>query len=88
VTELEQDDELLEQSPDAVGLDLVTGDRDLVAADVDRNRERVLDHAQQLIALAEQANHEMVARDKKFDRGGRVRRCQGAREGSRGSARR
>ena len=66
---LEQRDHLLEEPPDPVGLDLVAADRDLVAAHVDRDRERGLDHAQQFVALTEQAHHEVVARDEDLDLG-------------------
>ena len=52
---LEQRDELLEEPADALGLVGVAGDGDLVAADVDRDGERGLDQAEQLVALAEQA---------------------------------
>ena len=70
---LEQRDELLEEATDAFGLDLVAGDGDLVAAHVDRDGERGLDQAEQLVALTEQADHEVVARYEDLDLG--RRRC-------------
>ncbi len=76
----EQQDHLLEEPRDAVGIGWVAGDGDLVAAHEDVDGERALHEAEQLVALAEQADHEVVARDEDLDRDGRVRRCQGARE--------
>ena len=55
VARLEQRDHLLEQPADALGVGLVAADGDLVAAHVDVDGERVLDDAQQLVALTEQA---------------------------------
>ena len=57
---LEQQDQLLEEVADPVGLVAVDGD--LVAPHVDLDAlERGLDHTQQLVALAEEIDHEMVA---------------------------
>ena len=50
----EEHDQLLEEAADAVGLVVVAGDRDLVAAHEDLDGERGFDEAQQLVALAEQ----------------------------------
>ena len=69
----EQRDHLLEEAGDTLGFDLVAADGDLVAPHVDRDGERVLDEAQQLVALAEQTHHEVVARDEDLDLG--RRRC-------------
>ena len=69
----EQRDHLLEEAADALRLGLVAADGDLVAAHVDRDGERVLDDAQQLVALTEQAHHEVVARYEDLDLG--RRRC-------------
>ena len=66
---LEQRDHLLEEATDPVGLDFVAPDGDLVAAHVDRDRERVLHEAQQFVALAEQAHHEVIARYEDLDLG-------------------
>ena len=67
---LEQQHQLLEQVPDLVGL--VAGDGDLVAPHVDLDAgERGLDDAQQLVALAEEVGHEVVAGDGDLDLGGR-----------------
>ena len=56
--------------PDLVGL--VAGDGDLVAPDVDLDAgEGGLDDAQQLVTLAEQIGHEVVAGDGDLDLGGR-----------------
>ena len=71
VTGLEQRDELAEEPADALDLDLVAGDGDLVAAHVDRDGERGFHQAEQLVALAEQADHEVVARDEDLDLGRR-----------------
>ncbi len=65
----EQRDQLLEEATHPVGLGIVAADRDLVAADVDRDRERVLHEAQQFVALTEQAHHEVVARHEDLDLG-------------------
>ena len=73
VPRFEQGHHLLEQTPDPVGLGLVTPDRDLVPAHVDRHRERVLHQPQQFVALTEQAHHEVVARYEDLDLG--RRRC-------------
>ena len=64
---LEQHHHLLEQAADPLGVGGVAGDGDLVAPDVDRDRERVLDEAQELVALTEQADHEVVARNEDLD---------------------
>ncbi len=70
LTPLEQQHELLEEVPDLVGL--VAGDGDLVAPDVDLDAaERRFDDAQQLVALAEEVGHEVVAGDGDLDLGGR-----------------
>ena len=45
----------------------VAGDVISLPAHEDLHRERGLDHAQQLVALAEQAHHEVVARDQDLD---------------------
>ena len=67
---LEQQHQLLEQVPDLVGL--VAGDGDLVAPHVDLDAaERGLDDAQQLVALAEEVGHEVVAGDGDLDLSGR-----------------
>ena len=67
---LEQQHQLLEQVPHLVGL--VAGDGDLVAPHVDLDAaERGLDHAQQLVAVAEEVGHEVVAGDGDLDLGGR-----------------
>ena len=67
---LEQQHQLLEQAADLLGL--VAGDGDLVAPDVDLDAgERRLDEAQQLVALAEEADHEVVAGNGDLDLGGR-----------------
>ncbi len=58
---LDQQHQLLEQPADPFGVVGVTGDGDLVAADVDRHGERGLDEAQQLVALAQQVHHEVVS---------------------------
>ena len=49
--------------------------------------ERGLDEAQQLVALAEQAHHEVVARDEDLERRAGGRRCQGALRVARGARR-
>jgi hypothetical protein len=58
---LEERDHLLEQAADAVGFGIVAPNRDLVPAHVNGHGERVLDEPQQLVALAEQPDHQMVA---------------------------
>src|SRR2546430_2206500 len=58
---LEEDHHLLEQPPDPLGLRGVAGDGDLVAADVDLDREGSLDQAQQLVTLTDKAHNQMVA---------------------------
>ena len=66
----QQRDELLEQMPDALRLGALDGD--LVATHVDvRAVERLLDDTEQLVALAEQAHHEVVPGDEDLDLGGR-----------------
>ena len=71
VTALEQPDELLEQQPDALGLPLGAGDRDLVPANDDLGVERGLDELQQLVALAEEGDHALVSGNQDLDvRGG------------------
>ena len=56
----------------------VAGDRDLVAAHVDRDGERVLDEPEQLVAVAQQVHHEVVPRNEDLElgrrRGGHVPR--------------
>ena len=70
---LEQQDQLLEQLAHAVGL--VALDGDLVAPHVDLDPlECRLDHAQQLVALAEEIDHEMVAGYGNLDLRGRHER--------------
>src|SRR5437764_998822 len=64
---LEEDHHLLEQPSDPLGLRRVAGDGDLVAADVDLDREGPLDQAQQLVTLTEKAHHQMVARNENLD---------------------
>ena len=65
---LEQDDQLLEQRADPLGT--VSVDGDLVAPDRDTNAvEGLLDQPQQLVALAEQAGHEVVAGNEDLDLG-------------------
>ena len=65
---LEQEHELLEQAADRLGVG--AGDRDLVAAHVDGGvGEGVLDDAEQLVAVAEQARHQVVAGHDDVDRG-------------------
>ena len=71
VARLEQRHHLLEQPPDALGVGLVAADGDLVAAHVDVDRERVAHDAEQLVALTEQAHHQVVARDQDLDLGRR-----------------
>ena len=69
VTLLQQQHELLEQAADPLGVVAVDGD--LVAAHVDhRVGEGALDEAQQLVALAEQRAHEVVAGNADLDLGG------------------
>ncbi len=59
---LQQQHELLEEPADDLGLFAL--DRDLVAPHVDLGaRERALDLAEQLVALAEQTHHQVVAGD-------------------------
>ena len=70
VAALDEQDELLEQPPDPLGVVGVTGDGDLVAADVDRHREGGLDQAEQLVALAEQIHHEVVPGYEDLELGG------------------
>ena len=59
----QQLEELVEQLGDQGGLRRVAGRGDLVAADVDVGVELPLDHVQQFVAGAEQADHRMVGRD-------------------------
>src|SRR6266540_424895 len=75
---LEQDHHLLEQAPDALGLPRFPGDRDLVAAHVDLDRERTLDEAEKLVALPEKADHQMVAWNEDLDLSRRRRGHVGA----------
>ena len=58
---------LLEQAADALGFGGVAGDGDLVAPHVDLDGEGVLDQSQELVALPEQAHHEVVARNENLD---------------------
>ena len=68
LTRLEQDDQLLEQGAHPFGT--VTLDGDLVAPDRDADIvERALDQPQQLVTLAQQAGHEVVAGNEEFDLG-------------------
>ena len=68
---LDQHHEVLEQPGDALDV-VVAVERDLVAADVDRDRrEGGLDGAQHLVALAEEQGHEVVAGDGDLDLGAR-----------------
>ena len=64
---LQQQHELLEQPADPLGVVAVDGD--LVAPDVDRRRRgnAASISAQQLVALAEQAHHQVVAGDVDLD---------------------
>ena len=63
---LQQQHELLEQPADPLGV--VARDGDLVAPDVDLDvAEGRLDKAQQLVALAEQADHQVVAGNADLD---------------------
>ena len=65
---LEQDDQLLEQGPHPLGA--VALDGDLVAPHGDAHIvERPLDQPQQLVALAQQAGHEVVAGNEDLDLG-------------------
>ena len=65
---LEQDDQLLEQGTDPFGP--VALDGDLVPPDGDPHIvERPFDQPQQLVTLAEQAGHEVVAGNEDFDLG-------------------
>src|SRR6266511_3969491 len=75
---LEQDHHLLEQAPDALGLPRFPGDRDLVAAHVDLDRERTLDEAEKLVALPEKADHQKVAWNEDLDLSRRRRGHGGA----------
>ncbi len=69
---LKEGDELVEQAADPLGVRAVDGD--LVAAHVDRVAgELLLDHPEQLVALAEEAHHEVVAGDEDLDLGRRSR---------------
>ena len=71
-------DELLEEPADLLGVG--AGDRDLVAAHVDVGAgERPLDQAQQLVAVAEQARHQVVAGDDDVDVGVAHEWCRGGR---------
>ncbi len=57
---LEQQDQFVEEPADPLGILAFYGD--LVPSDHDEGAlERVLDQPQQLVALAQQAHHEMVA---------------------------
>src|SRR5713101_5004206 len=73
VPRFEQRHHLLEQVSDALGFDNIAADGDLVAPYVDRDGERILDETQELIALAEQADHQVVARYEELDLGRRRR---------------
>ena len=65
---LQQDDELLEQAAHPFGV--VALDGDLVAPDHDADVvERLFDQAQQLVSLAEQTHHEVVAGNEDLDLG-------------------
>jgi hypothetical protein len=70
---LEQQHQLFEQPTDALGVGARARHRDLVAADVDRHGKRGLDEAQQLVTLAEQLDHVVVARNEHLELGGRRR---------------
>ena len=70
---LEQRDHLLEEATDPFGFDLVAANGDLVPAHVDRDGEGAFDEAQQLVALTEQPDHQVIARDEDLDLG--RRRC-------------
>ena len=72
----EQDDQLLEQPADALRVRCVARDVDLVSANEDLHRKGSFDHPQQLVALAQQSHHEVVARDQDLDRGARIGRRQ------------
>ena len=59
---LQQDHQLLEEPPHPISGRRLTVDGDLVAPDMDLDiGERALDQPQQLVALTEQAGHEVVA---------------------------
>ena len=67
---LDEDDEVLEEGGDPLGVGTLEGD--LVAADLDRDvRERGLDGPQDLIALPEEGGHEVVGGDGDLDLGAR-----------------
>ena len=75
VSLLQQHDQLVEEPPDLLGALAVDGD--LVAPHVDRRvGERRLDQSQQLVALAEEAHHQMVAGNVDLDLGGCHQRSQ------------
>ena len=58
---LQEDHELLEEATDPVGLDGLALDGDLVAPHVDLDAgESAFDEPQQLVALAEQARHQVI----------------------------
>ena len=66
MTLLQQDHELLEEPADAIGLDGIAVDRDLVAAHVDLDiAERAFDQPQQLVALTEQTRSSGGCRERR-----------------------
>jgi hypothetical protein len=64
---LEQHHELLEQPADALGVVALARDRDLVPPHVDGDGEGGLDDLEELIALAQQVHHEVVAGNQDFE---------------------
>src|SRR4029450_1963082 len=76
VSLLHQRDQFLEHPPDALGFLVRAGDRDLVAADDDLGVERGFDQLEQLVSLAEEGNHGLVAWDEDLDLGGGSRQVR------------
>jgi len=71
VPAFEQEHHLFEQPADERGLVVGTGDCDLVAAHEDLDWERPFYLAQELVAVAQEAQHQVVARHEDLD--GRAR---------------
>ena len=68
---LDEHDELLEEEGDAISVRSLARDGDLISPHENLHRERVFDHPQELVALAEQVHHEVVPRNEDLDLGRR-----------------